>query len=459
DLIGIQPTPDEITAFLNNSDPRKRETVIDALFDRPEFVDQWSLKWGDLLQNSRNRLSEPAVYAFREWIRGTVSSNTPLDEFVREILTSRGGASDHPASAYYAVSKDADDTLQRATQVFCGVRMLCAKCHPHPFENWTQADYYGLHSFFNQVTSKTDPRLPGVANARSVTLNLSAGHSRNPRTNSLQPPRFLGGEEPDIPAGTDRRKVYAQWLASSQNPFFARGMANRMWSYFFHRGIIDPVDDLRTTNPPVNPALLDALAEDFAKDFDVRRLMRTIVASRTYQRTSIPNETNAHDNLNFSRAIPRRLPAESLLDSLVQATGIPERFSGAPSGFTAKQLPDANVRSDFLDLFGKPRRLEACECERDGGSNMLQALHFINGKSILDRVAAGNGRVAQLLKEKLDDRRLIEQLHLWSVARPPTAAEMKLGETFLQSYDGKRAEAAQDLFWALLNSRDFMLVH
>ncbi len=459
DLIGIQPTPEEVRAFLQDTNADKRTRTIDALFQRPEFVDQWSLKWGDLLQISRNRLSEPAMFAFREWVRGAVASNVPLDELVRSVLTGRGGVADDPTAAYFAVSKDTDDTLQRATQVFCGVRMLCAKCHPHPFENWTQGDYYGLHSFFNQVTLKNDPRLTGVANAKSVMVNLAAGYSRNPRTGQLQPPRYLGGGEPEIAGGIDRRQVYAQWLTSADNPFFARSMANRIWSYFFHRGIIDPVDDLRTTNPPINPELLDGLTKDFADHkFDVRHLMRTIVTSHTYQRGSFANETNGHDDMNFSRAIPRRLPAESLLDSLVQATGVPEAFRGAPAGFTAKQLPDANVQSDFLSLFGKPQRMEACECEREDGSNMLQALHFINGKSILSRITAGNGRVAQLLKET-DNEKLIVKLYMWSLARPARPAEIELGKTFFKSYGEKRNEAAQDLMWALLNSKDFMLLN
>jgi hypothetical protein len=460
DLIGLQPKPEEVLAFLADKDPAKRSKIVETLMKRPEFTDWWTLKWGDLLQNSRNRLSEPAVFAFREWIRSAVAQNMPLDQFVREILTSSGGFSDHPASAYFAVSKDTDDTLQRATQVFCGVRMLCARCHPHPFENWTQGDYYGLHSFFNQVTTKADPRLTGVANAKAVLINLPAGLSRNPRTNQLQPSRFLGEGEPTIEAGTDRRLVYAKWLTAPENPHFARSMTNRVWSYFFHRGIIDPVDDLRTTNPPINPQLLDALTKDFVDHkFDVRHLMRAVVLSEAYQRTSVPNETNGHDVLNFSRSIPRRIPAEALLDSLVQATGVPESFAGAPAGFTASQLPDANVKSEFLNLFGKPQRMEACECERDDGANMLQALHFINGKSILNRVTAANGRANQLAAQKLTDDELIDQLYLWSLARHATPAEIDLGKRYYSSYEGKRAEAVQDMMWVLLNSRDFMLVH
>jgi hypothetical protein len=460
DLIGVQPAADEVLAFLNDKAPDKRARVIEALFRRPEFVDQWSLKWGDLLQNSRKHLSEPAVYALREWLRSAVARNMPLDEFARRLLTSRGGVSDDPASAYYAVSKDADDSLQRATQVFCGVRMLCARCHAHPFENWTQADYYGLHSFFNQVAAKADPRLPNVQRARSMLVNKSAGYSLNVRSRKQQKPRFLGGQEVEL-LNVDRREAYAKWLTSPDNPFFARSLVNRFWSYFFHRGIIDPVDDIRTTNPPINPELLEALTKDFvAHKFDVRHLMRTIVSSRTYQRGSVPNETNAADDMNFSRMVPRRLPAEALLDSLVQATGVPEGFGGAPAGFTAKQLPDAEVKNDVLNLFGKPQRVEACECERDDGSNMLQALQFINGDTIMKRVNAGNGRLAGLLKQKMSDEQLVEQLYLWTLCRRPDDRERQIALKVFQSYrQAKRTDAAQDLMWALLNSKDFLLVH
>lgn len=460
DLIGLQPTADEVRKFLADPDPGKRLATINALFARPEFVDHWSLKWGDLFQNSRIRLSEPAVYGFREWLRSAVSSNMPLDEFARQLLTSRGGVSDDPAGAFFSISKDTNETLERVAQVFCGVRMLCARCHPHPMENWTQADYYGLNSYFNQVAAKPDSRFTGVPNARSVVLQLGTGFATNPRTGQPQPPRYLGGIEPTLPADTDRRADFANWLTARDNPHFARSLANRYWSYFFNRGIIDPVDDLRTTNPPINPELLDALTRDFLDHgYDVRHLMRTIVTSKTYQRSSTANESNRIDTMNFSHSIPRRVPAEALLDSLVQATGVRENFGGAPGGFSAAQLPDAEVTSDFLSLFGKPQRMEACECERDNDSNMLQALHLINGNSILRRVTDANGRVAQLIKQHAANEPLIEDLYLWSLARRPTSQEIEVARKHFEAYGMDRPGAAQDLMWALFNSRDFLLVH
>jgi hypothetical protein len=459
DLIGLQPKPEEVEAFLADTSSDKRARIVESLLGRNEFVDWWSLRWGDLLQNSRNTASDPAVYAFREWIRAAVASNKPLDAFAREILTARGSYLDNPAAAYFTVSKDTDDTMQRLTQVFCGVRMLCARCHPHPFENWTQGDYYGVHSFFNQVGVKPDPRMPGVTNAKTVVLNVQQAFSTNPRTAKPQPPRYLGGEEPKVEPMTDRRSGYAEWLTAPANPHFARSLVNRFWSYFFHRGIIDPVDDLRSTSPPINEPLLDALTRDFVgHGFDARHLMRGIVLSRTYQRSAVPNETNGHDDLNFSRAIPRRIPAEALLDSLVQATAVKESFAGVPATFTAAQLPDGNVPNNFLSLFGKAPRSEACECERDLGSNMLQALHFINGKSILSRVTNPAGRPALLVKQKLSEDLLLDQLYLWSLARKPSREEVEKGRSFLASYGDKRSEAVEDLMWGLLNSRNFTLL-
>jgi hypothetical protein len=457
DLIGIQPTPDEVKAFLADKDAKKREKAIDALFQRPEFIDHWSLKWGDLLQNSRSTASSQGVYLLREFVRGAVASNMPADEFARRLLTAKGGAVDDPASVYLAQSKDANDTVERVTQVFCGVRMLCARCHTHPMENWTQGDYYGLASFFNQVALRQDTRFAQTLNSKVLSINLAAGFAGNPRTGQPQAPRFMGGIEPKLEKNVDRRQAYASWLTSKENPLFARALVNRIWSYFFHRGIIDPVDDIRSTNPPINPELLDALTKDFVDaKFDLRHLMRRIATSETYQRSGIANETNKHDEQNFSRAVPRRIPAEALLDSLVQATGVAEGFAGAPGGFRAAQLPDGNVENAFLKLFGKPQRMDACECERDNGSNMLQALHFINGKSILGRVSSANARPAQLVAKKLDDTQLVTELYLWSLARNPSERELRVGVEFLKSQEN-RSEAAQDLMWALLNSKDFLL--
>jgi len=460
DLIGVQPKPDEVRSFLAQRNPNKRDQIISSLFERPEFIDHWSLKWGDLLQNSRNSVSSQSMYMFREFIRGAVASNMPMDKFAYRLVTARGGIHDDPAAVYFAISKDTNDTVERVTQVFCGVRMLCARCHPHPMENWTQADYFGLASFFSQIGTRQDSRFQNVPNTKVVQLNLQAGFSTNPRTGQPQPPRFLGGKDAKQITDTDRRETYAAWLVSPDNSFFARGLVNRVWSYFFHRGIIDPVDDIRSTNPPINPALLDALTKDFIDNkFDIRILMKRIVSSETYQRSSIANDSNRNDEQNFSRMIPRRIPAEALLDSLVQASAVQENYSGAPGGFRAAQLPDGNVDSSFLKLFGKPQRMDACECERDNGSNMLQALHFINGKSIMGRLQNPNARPALALKAKMSDTEVVADFYLWSFARFPTPQETEASLKFIQSGDpAKKLETLQDFMWALLNSRSFQML-
>jgi len=470
DLIGVQPSVEELRAFVDSPHPYpsppggegkgvrgdKRDQVIEKLFARPEFVDHWSLKWGDLLQNSRRYMAEESMFAFRTWIRHAVASNMPLDKFARDVLTGVGPVRENPTAAFYRLSTDPNISLERTAQVFTGIRMLCARCHEHPFENWTQVDYYGLASFFNQVAEKTDVQNP---KEKVTVLRRDTGFSLNPRTKKLQAPRYLGGVEAEMPAGGDRREVFVKWLTSPENPYFARSLTNRFWSYFFSRGIIDPVDDIRVTNPPINPELLDALTKEFvAKGFDIRHLMRTIVQSRTYQLSSKSNPTNEHDVDNFSHTIPRRLTAEQLFDSLQVATGVPESISGAPAGFRAAQVPDTEVKSEFLELFGRAPRLEACECERTSQTNMLQALHMITADSVQQKLASAASRVSRVVadKKRTDEQR-IEEIYLAALCRQPSPMEMQRSLEYIRG-NANTAEAYQDLMWALLNTGDFIFV-
>ena len=369
DLIGLQPNPTEIRAFLADKSPKKRELAIDALFRRPEFVDHWSLKWGDLFQNSRTTNSPASVYLFREFLRGAVASNMPMDEFARRLLTARGSAVDDPASGFLASSKDANESLERVTQVFCGVRMLCARCHSHPAENWTQADYYGLASLFNQAGSRTDVRSSPNQPQKLLAIDPKVGSAVNPRTGKPQPPRFLGGQDLPLDTGVDRRVAYARWLTAPTNPYFARGTVNRIWSCFFHRGIIEPVDDIRSTNPPINPALLDAAGRGFRSESSLTRgpSWKRIVTSATYQRTSIATDSNsARRRAEFlATRIPRPYPGRGAArfagaghgraGSLRECAGrLPRR--PAPRWDCAESIPEL--------LFGKPQRMEASgECE------------------------------------------------------------------------------------------------
>jgi hypothetical protein len=465
DLIGLQPTPSELRAFLDDRRPDRRERVVDALFERSEFVDAWSVKWGDLLQNSQRTLNEDAVKAFHDWIRRAVKTNMPLDDFARAILTARGTPREAPPASFFLISETNEETIERVAQVFCGVRMQCARCHQHPFENWTQADYFGLASFFSQVIPRQDPDTPKDKKARYVDVLLASPYALHPRTQTPQPPRFLGSQQDlDLGGSTDRRLFFADWLTAPDNPFFARNLVNRYWSYFFHRGLIDPVDDLRGTNPPVNAPLLEALVKDFIDHrFDARRLMRTLVTSQTYQRSTHANESNRTGADHFARMIPRRLRAETLIDCLCQATGVPEEYPGYPLGTRANQLPDAvsgksatEPLSPLLALFGKPQRAEACECERSDDSTMLQALEFINGKTVHDRLAHPEGRLARFARQRRSDDEWIREIYQWTVCRTPTPREREIALEHFRSYEGKQLEAAQDLMWALLNTRDFL---
>ncbi len=362
----------------------------------------------------------------------------PLDEFARKILTARGGGVDDPASVYFAISKDTNDTVERVTQVFCGVRMLVRRCHTHPLENWTQARLLRPGQLLQPgqrrgrtAASQRAEREDGAAQpaAAGCAVNPRTGRAAAAEVSRRRRSRDLaagGGSARGLRRLADRRRRTRSSPAAWSTAY---------WSYFFHRGIIEPVDDIRSTNPPINPALLDALTKDFVDHkFDVRHLMRRIVTSATYQRSSVPNDSNRHDELNFSHAIPRRVPAEALLDSLVQATGVPENFGGAPPASGPPSCPTATSRTPFLKLFGKPQRMEACECERDNGSNMLQALHFINGKSILSRVQNPNGRPAQLLKQKLTDKATRDRALSMVARRRPTPRELDLAAAFFTTH-------------------------
>ncbi len=457
DLTGVPPTPQEIRAFLAEAgDARtKRARAIDALMKRPAFVDHWTVKWGDLLQNSRRYLGDKATWGFREWIRDSIASNKPYDAMVRELLTSRGSAYENPAANYYRVMREPKLSMEKTSQVFLGVRMVCAQCHDHPFEQWTQNQYYQLAAFFAAVGLK-----PGYETGDEILyLKRDDNVVKHPKTGRVMEPEYLIASigAPPIPKAGDRREALAEWLTSKNNPFFAKAIVNRMWSYFFGRGIIDPVDDIRASNPPVNEALLTALTKDFVDHgFDLHHLMRTIVNSRAYQASIATNEWNEEDSINFSHQMPRRLSAEQLQDALFVATGSRPVFPEVPDDLLAQQLPDPHVGKDgFLDLFGRPQRESACECERRTDLSLPQALNLVNGEDIARAIADPKGVVARLITAGVTDRQLIEELYLGTLSRPPSAAEYDQAVTFLRKGES-RAGRAQDLLWALVNSKAFL---
>jgi hypothetical protein len=464
DLVGLPPTPEQTRAFLKDTgaEPNtsrlapdasrlKREAVIDRLLESPEFVDHWTNKWADLLQANRKYLGEKGVWAFRRWIQQAVASNMPYDQFARTLLTASGNSYENPAASYFRVARDTSTATENVTQLFLGVRFACAKCHDHPFEKWTQNQYYQLGAFFAQVGVKG-----GEDGDETVYLKPEGGEVNHPKDGRVMAAVVPVGHVSKGTKAADRRELLATWLTSAENPFFAQAMANRLWSYFLGRGIIDPVDDIRTSNPPSNPALLDALTADFVKSgFDLKHLMRTITRSRVYQHSLKANRWNERDP-NFSRAEPRRLTAEQLLDSISVATGAPQKFDGIPVGFRAAQLPDSQVASGgFLDLFGRPARESPCECERTSQVSLGQALNLVNGPTIAEAIIAPEGRIARLLKESVSNRQLVEEIYLATICRLPKPAELNQAYAHLAKA-GSRAEGAQDLMWALINTPAFL---
>jgi hypothetical protein len=457
DLTGQVPTSDTVRAFLADPAPSrvKRAKMIDTLIASPAYVDHWTVKWGDLLQSSRKFLGEKGVYGFREWIRDSIASNKPYDALVRELLTSRGSSYDEPAANYFRVTREAKPTMEKTTQVFLGVRMVCAQCHDHPFERWTQNQYYQMSAFFSAVGLRA-----GYEVGEEIVFDQRADYEmKHPKDGRVVKPEFLiASTRPvAIPSDSRRRDALAEWLTSADNPFFAKAVANRIWSYFFGKGIIDPVDDIRASNPPTNPALLEALTKELvAHNFDLRHLMRVIANSRAYQTSFMPNEWNEGDAINFSRMIPRRLTAEQLMDAVTSAAGARPVFPEAPQDTMAQQLADPHIgKEGFLDVFGRPPRDSACECERRSDFSLPQALNLVNGTTISNAVADPKGRVANLVLGGSSDRRIVEELYMAALSRPPNRQETERGIAYLATGDS-RASRAQDLLWALLNSKGFL---
>jgi Protein of unknown function (DUF1549)/Protein of unknown function (DUF1553) len=461
DLTGQLPTPAEVRQFVADSTPSraKRAKMIDNLMARKSYVDHWTLKWGDLLQNDRKYLGDKSVWEFQEWIRESVATNKRYDVFVHELLTSRGSSNENPATNYFRVTRDAKPTMEKTTQVFLGVRMVCTQCHDHPFERWTQNQYYEMTSFFSTVGIR-----PGFESGEEIVYDKRDDFDvRHPKDDRVMKPKFLVSATVAsvapvaLPNDANRRQAFADWITSPENPFFAKSMANRVWSYFTGKGIIDPVDDIRASNPPSNEALLNALTKDFKDhDFDVKHLIRTIVNSRVYQAGIETNEWNGTDKTNFSHAIPRRLNAEQLMDALTQATGVRPNYPEIPANTTAEEFPDPHVGKDgFLDLFGRPQRESAGESERKTDLSLPQALNLVNGKTISDAIADPTGRIAKALISGESDRSLIEEIYLVTLSRLPLPNEMDQSLTYLRGGEG-RASRAQDLLWALVNSKSFL---
>jgi hypothetical protein len=458
DAIGTLPEPAAVKAFLKDTDPAKRKKAIDRVLDRPEFVDFWAIKWGDLLRIDRDTLQEKGMWSFANWVRASLRDGKPVDEFVRDIITAEGSTYSEGPANFYRVGRTATDYAENVAQVFLGIRMQCAKCHHHPFEKWSQDDYYGVAGFFARVGTKNSQEF-GLFGRETIIYLQATGEVTHPRRGGVVKAHPLDGPPMDDPF--DRRRKLAEWLTAKDNPYFAKNIVNRFWSYLMGHGMVEPVDDMRATNPPSNPELLDALAKDFAEHkFDLKHLLRTIMNSRAYQLSSAVTPGNAADaaNVHYTRYTVKRLTAEQLADALDFATGTREKYVGLPLGTRAIQLPDTKVRSFLLDVFGRPARQITCECERTMQPNIAQALHLLNGDFLNKKLEAPAGRIDKLFAGKKPEADVIEDLYLVTLCRLPRQEELAKGKEYLANAPSPK-EGAQDLLWVLLNSREFLFNH
>lgn len=467
DIAGRTPTAAEAEAFLANPDPDKRNKLIESLLASGDYADHFATKWNAVLRNKkRTEAYTRGTYVFHSWIRDNLYANTPWDEIVRQILTASGEMGQNPPVTWYREVKDIHEQVQDTAQLFLGLRIKCAQCHHHPFEKWSQQDYYGLAGFFTQIGRKKGQ----YPNEDRIYATRAMPGAVNPKTQQRVDPAGLGSSPSKVSAEADAREALATWVTGKDNPFFTRALVNRYWKHFLSRGLVEPEDDMRVTNPPTNPALLDALADHFqASGYDLKELVRTICRSQVYQLSSEPNAYNANDKQNYSRYYPKRLEAEVLLDAVDRVTGTPTDFNGLPQGTRAIQLPDPGVNSYFLTVFGRPEGSSACECERSGEANLAQSLHLLNSAEIQNKLSSGNGRVATLVADKghpLSEK--IREVYLYAYAREPkpdeTAVAMKHIDKSTAGKDNAARPAAErsaleDVLWALINTKEFLFNH
>jgi hypothetical protein len=450
DLIGTLPTSAEARRFLADERPDRRAKLVDELLGRDEFADYWALQWADLLRVDRQALGHKPAYDYYRWIRESLAANKPLDQFVREILTAEGPLAESPQGYLFRVAAKPGEAASAVSQVFLGVRIECAQCHHHPHDRWSQTDYAGMTAFFSQLATTKSP-LGDALEAKGDP------QTKHPRSGETVFAHALGTAQPEKNPAGDRRRVLADWMTAADNPFFARNIANRVWARLLGRGLVEPLDDFRATNPPTNPELLDALGKHFVESrFDLKALIRTITASRVYQHSSAPNPTNIKDEQNYSRALWKRPAAEVLLDAICQVTGVPEKFDEVAAGGRAIELWDSQVQHYFLRLFGRPVRKSVCECERNVEPSVAQVLHLLNSERVNAKIAHESGAVAKLVRKHADDAALVEELYLSIYSRFPTDDERQTAVKFLQSAPGKRRQAAEDLTWTMLNSLEFV---
>lgn len=453
DITGLLPTEEEFRAFVADTNPAKRAALVDRLLERKEFSEIWAMKWAELLTvKSSNQVSYKSMFLYSNWLTAQVSNNVPLDKMVQELLGATGGTFTNPATNYYQTETDTLKVAENVAQVFMGIRTQCAQCHNHPFDRWTMDDYYSFAAFFSQIGRKG-----GEDYRETIVFNAGGGEVTHPVGGRVMAPKFLGAPAPDV-AGKDRREVLARWLASADNPYFATSVANRVWEHFFGMGIVDPVDDIRVSNPASNPELFTALGQKFTEyNYDFKRLVRDLCNSQAYQRSTQRNESNASDEDNFAHARIRRIRAENLLDCISQITETKDKFQGLPLGARAVQIADGGTSTYFLTTFGRSTRNTVCSCEVRTDPTLSQSLHLINGDTVEGKIRAG-GVVSRLLAANQTPAQVIETLYVRCLCRLPDADELARVQAAVASETDPQ-RAMEDIFWALLNSREFTFNH
>jgi hypothetical protein len=457
DLIGRLPTPEEVRAFLADSSSEKREKLVDALLRRPEYADFWANKWADLLRPNPYRVGIKAVFNYDQFIRDSFRQNKPYDQFVRELLTAQGSTWKNGAAVLFRDRRTPDEITPLASQLFLGVRLECAKCHHHPFEKWGQDDFYSFAAYFARLDHKGTGLSPPISGGEEIVLVGKRGEVKHPVTQAVMSPRPLFGAAPPVDENGDPRASLAAWMTSPENDYFAQVIANRIWADLMGRGLVEPVDDLRATNPPSNAPLLAALGKYLReKKFDLKKLLRAIATSHVYSLSTRPTERNVSDTRNYSRRYRTRLRAEVLADALTDITLVPEKFDAMPAGSRATQLWTHRIDSTFLDTFGRPDPNQDPPCERMADGSVTQSLHLMNAPDLFRRVTSDEGRSAKLAASEMPPEKIVEELYLLCYGRLPDADEIALGLQVLAAAGATRRQATEDLLWALINTPEFV---
>ena len=458
-IIGRLPTSDETRAYLADSDAKKREKLIDRLLDRPEYADFWANKWADLLRPNPYHVGIKATLTFDQWIRDQFRKNVPYDRFVRDLVTAQGSTWKNGAAVFYRNRREPDELAPMVSRLFLGVRLDCAKCHQHPSEKWGQTDFYSFAAFFSRIGRKGVGISAPISGGEEVMFVKEAGGVTHPLTGKELPPTPLLGLPLTIPPDQDPRAVLVDWMTAKDNPFFAKVIANRVWAEMTGRGLVDPVDDLRDTNPPTNPALLDALAAELVKGkYNLKKLIRAIALSHTFALGSEPTDRNAADTRNYSRRYRQRLRAEVLLDAVSDVTGVAEKFDAMPEGSRAVEAWTVRFDSKFLDSFGRPDPNQDPPCERTTDTTVVQALHLMNAPGLAAKITADKGRAAKLADGKKTPAEIVEELYLLAYNRRPTTEEAELCVSKFEKKGVARRAATEDLMWALVNTPEFVFI-